>query len=421
MTERLYYTDSLLADFDAVVTDVQELSRANGQAIWRIALDRTAFYPTSGGQPFDTGRLMATARSGTELTAAITCVEEDDNGQIWHHTTKPLQAGTAVHGEIDWPRRLDHMQQHSGQHLLSAAFAQECGAATVSFHLGEESSTIDLAIEHLATETLRAVAGRANQIIAEDRAVTIESVTQAQAAAWLAAGEVRKLPTRDGAIRIITIADFDRNACGGTHVRSTGQIGGLQVRGVEKVRQGVRVEFVCGLRAMRAARRDFETLTAAGRALSLAAAEVPEAVARLQAQNKQAAKERSALLNRLAAYQAAELLRQTHSANGIHLIRLTLSPPDAPDAAYVKMLASKIVATAQSVALLAWQPETGHEEAASVFLACSKDLPLDCGALLRQAVAAHGGRGGGTKEMAQGPVSMDALSAVMDALATACR
>ncbi|HUZ05478.1 MAG TPA: alanyl-tRNA editing protein, partial [Acidobacteriaceae bacterium] len=357
MTERLYYADSLLTHFDAVVTDIQEFSRTSGQSIWRIALDRTAFYPTSGGQPFDTGCLIATARSGAELVAAIHDVEEDEAGQVWHHTAKPLQAGTSVRGEIDWQRRLDHMQQHSGQHVLSAACMENCGAATVSFHLGEEICTIDLAVEQLAAETLLAIEERANQILAEDRPVTIETVTQAQAASWLANGKLRKLPTRDGDIRVIRIADFDCNACGGTHVRSTGQIGGLHLRGTEKVRHSVRVEFVCGLRAARTARRDFETLTAAGRALSAGAAEIPEAITHLQAQNKHAIKERATLLDRLARYQAAELLRESDDDSGRssnpRYIRRTLSPPDAPDAAFVKLLASKItVSSSKAIALL---------------------------------------------------------------------
>ena len=198
MTERLYYADSFLMDFDAVVTDIQELSRANGQSLWRVALDRSAFYPTSGGQPYDIGHLIATARSGAELTAEIVGVEEDDSGQVWHHTAKPLLAGTQVHGVIDAARRLDHMQQHSGQHLLSAAFIQVCAAPTVSFHLGERSSTIDLAVDCLPNEKLQQVEELANKIIAEDRPVSVSIATRQQAEEWLAAGDLRKLPHREG-------------------------------------------------------------------------------------------------------------------------------------------------------------------------------------------------------------------------------
>jgi alanyl-tRNA synthetase len=206
MTERLYYADSFSTDFDAVVTEIQELSRVNGQSLWRVALDRSAFYPTSGGQPHDTGRLIATARSGAELTAEIVDVEEDEHNEVWHHTVKPLLPGTAVRGVIDQARRLDHIQQHSGQHLLSAALLQLCGALTVSFHLGETVSTIDLATDKLTGETLRTVETLANRIIAEDRPVAINTISRAQAEEWLATGALRKLPTREGDLRVVEIA-----------------------------------------------------------------------------------------------------------------------------------------------------------------------------------------------------------------------
>src|SRR3984885_12385223 len=209
MTERLYYRDSFARAFPANVTDIREASRADGVSIWQIALDRTAFYPTSGGQPHDTGILRATSRNGAVLEAAIEGVEEDESGQIWHFTRKPLQAGTPVEGEIDWQRRLDHIQQHSGQHLLSAVFARELNAPTVSFHLGESSSTIDLAVDSLAHHSLERVERIANELIAEDRAVTVRTVDRREADALLAAGTLRKLPEREGTIRIIEITGYD--------------------------------------------------------------------------------------------------------------------------------------------------------------------------------------------------------------------
>lgn len=423
MTERLYYADSFLTNFDAVVTDIQEVSRANGKSLWRVALDRSAFYPTSGGQPHDTGTLTATARSGAELAAEIVAVEEDERGEVWHHTAKPLPAGTAVRGVVDAARRRDHIQQHSGQHLLSAAFLQACGAATVSFHLGEETSTIDLAVDALPESTLHQVEELANRIIAEDRAVSVSVVAREQAEALLAAGELRKLPPRDGDLRIIQIADFDRNACGGTHVRSTGQIGGLHLRGTEKVRQGIRVEFVCGLRAMHAARRDFRMLTDAARLLSVGPAELPEALPRMQAEARQTAKRLQKLTAELAGYHAAELVRRTAVEGGLRLVLLRLSAADYPDAAYAKLLASKLAAHAErTAAILCWEPEHTLGDAttpATMIFARSGDLDFDCGALLGQAVAERGGRGGGSKDMAQGSVPREHLQAVMDGLAKA--
>ena len=417
MTERLYSNDSFLTDFDAVVTDIQEVSRAGGQSLWRVALDRSAFYPTGGGQPYDVGTLIATSRSGAELTAEIIDVEEDEQGEIWHHTTKPVVAGTAVRGSIDAVRRLDHMQQHSGQHLLSAAFIEICGARTVSFHLGEATSTIDLDVDALKPSTLEQVEERANQIIAEDRPVTMSIVAREQAESQLAAGELRKLPPRQGDLRIITIADFDRNACGGTHVRSTGQIGGLHLRGLEKVKQGLRIEFVCGLRAARTARNDFNCLTEAARQLSVGFEEVPQAILRLQSDAKRAAKHTLKLTNELAQYQAAELVAQTPVKDGLRLIRLQLKAADQVEASYAKLLASKIAAQAEkTIAVIGWLPED-RSAPATVVLSRSGDLALDCGTALRTTLATHGGRGGGSKDMAQGSVAAEKLQTVLDELA----
>jgi alanyl-tRNA synthetase len=421
MTERLYSTDSFVTNFDAVVTDIQEVSRASGQSLWRVALDRSAFYPTGGGQPYDTGTLTATSRSGAELTAEIVDVEEDDQGEVWHHTLKPLVAGTAVRGVIDAARRLDHVQQHSGQHLLSAAFIEVCGARTISFHLGEAGATIDLDVESLTGTTLQDVEDRSNQIIAEDRPVTMSIVPREHAESLLAAGELRKLPPRQGDLRIITIADFDRNACGGTHVRSTGQIGGLHLRGLEKVRQGLRVEFVCGLRAVRAARNDFNRLTDAARQLSVGFEEVPQAIQRLQADAKQTAKQTLKLTNELARYHAAELLAQTPVEAGLRIIRLQLTPENQVDASYAKMLASKIGSQAkQTVAMIGWKPEDPTAPA-TVVLSRTGDLDFDCGTMLRTTLATHSGRGGGSKDMAQGSVPAEKLATALDELATHAR
>lgn len=418
MTERLYYADSFLTDFDAVVTEIQELSRNGGKSLWRVALDRSAFYPTSGGQPHDTGHLLATARSGAELAAAIVGVEEDEAGQVWHHTEKPLSAGTHVHGAVDAARRIDHIQQHSGQHVLSAAFARVGQASTVSFHLGETISTIDLAVDGLVGSTLREVEELANQVIAEDRPVTVTTVSRQQAQDWLAAGELRKLPPREGDLRIIDIADFDRNACGGTHVRSTGQIGGLHLRGTEKVRQGVRVEFVCGLRAMRAVREDFRLLGEAGRLLAVGFAEIPEAIEHMQSRAKQAAKQALAQAEDLIAHRAAKLVREVPVENGCRIVWMKLSPEEYSSAAQAKLLASKLVAAEErAVAIFAWQSTEGG--GATVIFARSAGLPFDCGTLLREVLTSRGGRGGGSKDMAQGSIVPEHLHDVMDELRTA--
>ncbi|MFI5242465.1 MAG: alanyl-tRNA editing protein, partial [Gemmatimonadales bacterium] len=250
MTERLYYTDAYLRTFSARITD-----RANDSRT--IYLDRSAFYPTSGGQLFDTGTL-----AGIAVTDVV-----DEGDRIAHILAAPAPAGDTVSGAVDWTRRFDHMQQHTGQHLLSAIFADRFRLDTVSVHFGATSSTLDLDTESLSHNTLLAAEEIANAAIAEPRAVTV-SFESASSATGL-----RKPPPRDGELRIVTIDALDRSACGGTHVRSTAEIGALLIRRTERVRKTTRVEFVCGLRAVRAARSDPELVAALAHALAVAPAE----------------------------------------------------------------------------------------------------------------------------------------------------
>lgn len=413
MTERLYYADSFLRRFTARVTDIREASRTDGVSVWQIALDRTAFYPTSGGQPCDTGKLNASARGGAVLDAEVDSVEEDEQGTVWHFTRKPVTAGTLVDGEIDWPRRLDHMQQHSGQHLLSAVFARELQAPTVSFHLGEAASTIDLATGSIAHHSLERVERIANELIAEDRAVTLKMVDRAEAEAMLADGRLAKLPERDGQIRLIEIADYDLNACGGTHVGSTGQIGGLLVRGMEKLSRGVRVEFVCGQRAVNAARHDFTVLSQAAADLSIARDDVPAAIERVRQERKLADKERLRLRSEVASYHAVRLVVEEQVKGGLRLVSRSF---DDRDAEYVRLLALNLTASMpRTVALLS------SEEVwpARLILAKSGDVNLHCGDLLRETLTAYGLRGGGSSELAQTEVPQEQLAKLREELEAA--
>ncbi|MES2392995.1 MAG: alanyl-tRNA editing protein, partial [Acidobacteriota bacterium] len=256
VAERLYY-DSGALEFEAVVADIRLDSRGDAGSLWQVALDRTAFYPEGGGQPWDTGTLTAVSPSGARLEVEVERVEEDESGEVWHFVRKPLVEGTAVTGRVNAERRMDHAQQHTGQHLLSAVFLGEVGARTVSFHLGAESSTIDLVlrdgVERLSDAELVGVEGEVNRLIYADRAMRPGWVEAEEARAMLERGELRKLPERVGRMRIVEMEGVEFNACGGTHVASTGAIGGLMLRKVEKAKQGWRVEFVCGLRAVRTA------------------------------------------------------------------------------------------------------------------------------------------------------------------------
>ena len=415
MTDRLYYSDSFLRGFSARVSDIREASRAEGVSVWQIALDRSAFYPTSGGQPCDTGLLTATSRSGAELEAPIDSVEEDEHGTVWHYTRKPLAAGTEVKGAIDWARRLDHIQQHSGQHLLSAVFARELNAPTVSFHLGEASSTIDLATSAIAHHSLERVERICNELIAEDRAVTVRTVERPEAEALLAAGKFRKLPERMGAIRLIEIEGYDLNACGGTHVRSTGQIGGLQVRGAEKISRGERVSFVCGLRAVTAARHDVAILSRTSSLLSIAPEGIPGAVERIKAESKAGEKERQRLREELADYHSSRLVVEEQSRSGLRFVYRVYQERD-PE--YVRLLASRLTAsTPRTVALLV----SAESWPARLVLARSQDMEFHCGELLRDTLAAQGLRGGGSADLAQTEVPEDKLEVIRAALEESIR
>lgn len=314
VAERLYYEagagDAEALEFRALVTDVRLDSHAVGESgqkeqVWQVALDRTAFYPAGGGQPWDTGVLVATAKSGAVLEVAVERVEEDEAGEVWHYVRKPLPEGTEIVGRVDADRRMDHAQQHTGQHVLSAMFLSELGARTVSFHLGADSVTIDLVLregsERLSDDELRRVETAANRLIYEDRAMRPRWVSREEAEAMLARGELRKLPERVGRMRIVEMEGVEFNACGGTHARSTGAIGGLLVRRVEKVKQGWRVEFCCGLRAVCAAGRDYARLRELGALLSVGPADLAGRVAGLIEDKKAAAKQLKRLENRLRA------------------------------------------------------------------------------------------------------------------------
>lgn len=405
MTDRLYYNDSFLYDFTAKVLDTRELTRSGSQSVWAVKLDRTAFYPTSGGQPFDAGRLITESKSGVQLEAAVEDVSEDDDGEIWHQVNKVLPPGAEVRGLIDIERRRDHMQQHTGQHLLSAAFIQLLGAKTVSFHLGDQISTIDLDKSALSRFDLVRAEKLANQVISEDRPITVRYATRAQAQQM----GVRKLPERAGEIRLIGIENFDLNACGGTHARSTGQIGGLLLRRAEKAKQGVRVEFLCGIRAVAAARADFELLGKAAGLYPCAPTDLPANIAKQREEARQTQKREACVLEELAELKASQMLQDVPADSaGRRLFALIFEDRDA---AFIKLLAQKL--TRQSSGVIALLGSV--QPAPALVFARSTDLNADIGTLLRELVTAAGGCGGGAKDFAQGGVSdVSRLKSVID-------
>jgi alanyl-tRNA synthetase len=379
-TDRLYYHDSFLYDFDASVVEAFD---SNG--LPAIVLDRTAFYPTSGGQVHDLGMLTA---DGQQI--AITEVADDEDGRVLHFASKPLKVGTRVHGAVDAARRLDHVQQHSGQHVLSAAFIRLFNMPTVSFHMGEESCTIDLETAGTSAAQAQKAELLANEVIAEDRPVGIRFVPLEEARQL----GLRKLPPKQtGNLRLIDIPDFDLTACGGTHARATGQIGSILLRKIEKVKQGVRVEFVCGLRAVNTARRDYSALTEAASLYSSHIYDVPEQVRKSLAESKATGKAQHKLLEELAELSAERLLAQPVSSQQV----ITQFFPDR-DAVFIKLLAQKLTAGKSNVvALLA----SGAGQPTLVF-AQTPGQKSNMGQLMKDAMAQLGGRGGGSADMAQG-------------------
>ncbi len=430
VADRLYY-DSPALEFTAAVTDIRLVAterpllpgpegtgpHGTGQPpaaptspvsqLWQVSLDRTAFYPEGGGQPWDTGVLVATARSGATISVPVERVEEDADGEVWHFVRKPLVAGTAVQGRVDAERRRDHMQQHSGQHLLSAVFWSELGARTVSFHLGAEAATIDLmlpeGIEGISPERKDAVESEANRLIFENQPMTPRWHTREEAEAMLAAGQLRKLPERAGRMRIVEMAGVEFNACGGTHVAATGAIGGLLLRRVEKVKAGWRVEFLCGGRAVQAARQTYGLLSGVAAALSVGSGDVPVRVAALQEENRAAAKAERQLLDELAELHAARL-----ATPGSLVVEAVFANKPAE---FAKRVASAIARAGRAAAVGVTESNSG-----AVALAVPAGA-VHAGNVLRAVLAAAGARGGGSAELAQGVCRGDQVQELVRTLA----
>ena len=369
-TQRLYYDDPYLLEFDANVVE----TRSSGGRFGAV-LDKTAFYPTSGGQPNDLGTI-----NDVEL---IDCVEDETSGVVIHVLESAIGAGP-VHCHIDATRRTDHMQQHSGQHVLSQAFVELFNWPTVSFHLGAVGCTIDLAAEAVSREQTEAAEDLANRIIRDNRSVAVRYVSHES----IAEVGLRKPTERAGDIRIIDIAGYDRSACGGTHVRTTGEIGAVLITDLERAKKQTRVHFLCGDRVIRYARVANRTLEAISQTISAPPLETAAGVRGLWNESQQARKRIEELESQLMDYEAA----QFPIGDGVAIGSFTNRGIDK-----LKMLAMKICSRPGIVALLADQSDQLR-----VVFARSADSTLDAGALLKQTLERFGGRGGGRPNLAQG-------------------
>lgn len=387
MTQRLYYHDSFLYDFEAEVREIPDGPRP------AVVLDRTAFYPTSGGQVFDTGTISTDTNEDLKVTEVV----EAEGGRVVHYLEAPpkeIRPGTKIHGQIDPARRRDHMQQHTGQHVLSAAFVRLYSMPTVSFHMGNDYCSIDLDTPALSKDQVEQAERLANEIILENRPVQIRFVTRDEAGKL----GLRKIPPAErDELRLIDIHEFDLNACGGTHVNQTGQIGCILLRKTEKVRQGWRVEFVAGQRAVATARRDFSALAEAGATFSAHIYDVPQQIRKSLEEIRTLRKQREQSLEELAEVQAIALLAETRATEGRKLVTRTFSDREMN---FLKLLAQKLTRLDANVVVLLGSTSPQP----SLVFAQSPGLSNDVGSLMKATVASLGGRGGGSRDMAQGGI-----------------
>lgn len=379
MTERLYYRDCQLLEFSARVVATGEVG---GQPA--VTLDRTAFYPTSGGQPFDTGRL-----AGTPVVDVV-----DAGDEIFHVLGgEGPDVGSEITGQVDASRRRDHTQQHTGQHVLSQAFARAYSFQTVSFHLGADYCTIDLNTADLGAARVDQAETLANQIVLEDRRVLIHFAP----ADDLGRFGLRKATRRTGEIRVVEVEDFDRSACGGTHVERTGQIGPIKVRRWERRGAETRIEFLCGWRALRDYAIRLEATRALAERLSIRDAEVGTVANRALDELERLRDETARLRDQLLAVEAAELYEAGLPLPSASTARLVVGAYENRSPDELKRLATAVIKRGPAVALVGSTGERNH-----LVFAQRPGLLFDMGVLLRQVIPLIGGRGGGSRDLAQG-------------------
>ena len=395
-TLRLYYTDSYLTQFQAEVVELTSVGDAPA-----VVLDRSCFYPTSGGQPHDTGRLNG--------IPVIDVLVREQDGAVLHVLEGDAPESGSVSGEIDWARRFDHMQHHTGQHILSQAFVRLAGAETVGFHISPDSITIDLDRPHLDPALVDAVEDLANQIVTENRPVR----------AWYPSAEelpalrLRKVPEVAGKMRVVTIEDFDETACGGTHVARTGEIGLIKVLRVDRRGEIARVEFRCGGRALRDYRAKNAMLRRVSAALTTGIPDIPAVLDKMREENKALRRTVKTWRARALAQEAEELWRAAEQVDGVALVVRAFEERDAGE---LRQLVQRLIAHPSTVALCASAGDRAH-----LIAARSDDLDLDMVAALKRGLAVWEiERGGGRPSFAQGggvPATFAAAQAALLAAA----
>jgi alanyl-tRNA synthetase len=377
MTRRLYQKNQYVTTFSSAVIERIEVEKTPA-----IILEQTAFYPTSGGQPHDIGTL-----NGVQVIDVI----ENEDHQIIHLLEKPIQE-SSIEGSINWKRRFDHMQQHTGQHLLSQAFIKTCNAETVSFHLGEEVSTIDVSQAGMDGEMVKAAEDLANQIIYENREVVAHFVNKDAVHKF----PVRKVPTVDDNIRILEIKDFDYSPCGGTHCSHTGEIGMIKVRKWEHYKGGTRIQFICGWRALSDYQQKTEILQQLSNTLTSGEAELPQNIEKLQEETKSLRREQAGLTKQLLDYEAKALLTERGKFENFYVLKKIFAGRSPKD---LKVLANKVLENSSNTVILFGGKTEGK---ASLIFLRSEGLPFNMNQLMKTACVIINGRGGGQPHQAQG-------------------
>ena len=383
MLERLYYQDSYLRSFEATV-----LGRQDTDGHPAVRLDQTAFYPSSGGQPHDTGKLN---------DVPVIDVQVSEDGGVIHVLEHSLP-GSNVRGEINWARRFDHMQQHSGQHILSQAFIQTIDAETVGFHLGADDCTLDLDRAPLSPEQIASAVQLGNQIVFENRPFVARFVDKNE----LATLPLRKMPTVEGPIRIVHVADFDWSPCGGTHVKNSGEVGLIQVTRIERRKKHTRIYFLCGWRALADYTHKQDVIQTLSSYFTTAADEILPSAQRMEAEMKSTRKKLAVTQQHLVEYQLEDWIDQAEPAGQAKIVKLVFQEYDLN---LVKEIARRLTAHTGLVALLA----TAQEHTQLVF-ACADNVPANMGELVRLACTETGGRGGGRPQFAQGNIPDNKLA-----------
>lgn len=378
MTERLYYDNAYLKSFEALVTTCKE---AEGGG-YLVILDRSAFYPTSGGQPFDTGCIGA---------AKVTDVEADERGEVVHRTDAPLKPGETVHCEIDWPRRFDHMQQHGGEHILAGSLQALLGGFTHGLHIGAEVCTIDVTMPdgrtHLTEEELQSLGELANRRVQQAAPIRCWFPSSDE----MARLPLRKEPTVTEHIRVVMAGDFECVACGGTHPKNTGEIGLIIPLGAAPARGKLRLSFLCGMRALKYMQQVQHSAGRAGAALSAPPEELGQAAEQLKSEQAALRAQLSALKKENASLRAKTLKETAQPLSA----KVRLVSAELPDANLLQGVAAELIAEDGILALLS---APGEDSGSRLLFARSANLPHDMGALLR----ACGARGGGRPDFAQG-------------------